>query len=202
MGLSQSLYTGYSGMSTHQRSMDNTSNNLANINTVGFRKSDFLFSNLIAKAITGPMAAEDTHGSINGINVGLGVTTGGVLNNYRQGSLEPTGNPLDVAISGNGFFLAATASGVALTRNGSFYLDHTINPRERLLCVGDGRLVQGWMAQNGSVTPSAAIGNITLPAIGDLLPGKATSEVDLTGVLPTDQSSSDFNGQETSAIDL
>ncbi|MDR2391833.1 MAG: flagellar hook-basal body complex protein, partial [Planctomycetota bacterium] len=202
MGLSQSLYTGYSGMSTHQRSLDNTGNNLANINTVGFKKSEFLFSNLFAKAITGATPEEDTHGSYAGINVGLGTTTGAILNNYRQGPVETTGNPLDVAISGNGFFIVQTSYGTALTRNGSFYLDHTVNPRERLLCVGDGLLVQGWMAENGVVTPSQTIGRIAIPAIGDILPGQVTSRIDLAGILPSNQSGGDFNGAETASMEL
>ncbi|MDR1535062.1 MAG: flagellar hook-basal body complex protein [Planctomycetota bacterium] len=202
MGLSQSLYTGYSGMATHQRSLDNLGNNLANVNTVGFKKSDHLFSSLITKVISGAVPEEDTHGAAGGINVGLGVRTGAISGNFRQGPLEITGNPLDVAINGNGFFLAATSLGVALTRNGSFYLDHTPNPGERLLCVGDGLPVQGWMAENEMITPERAVGNITLPALGDLLPGKATSRLDLTGILPTQTGGSDFAGGETSSLAL
>ena len=202
MGLSQSLYTGYSGMATHQRSLDNTSNNLANINTVGFKKSDFLFSNLMSKTITGAMEAEGDRGTVNPVSVGLGVSTGAILHNFRSGSMENTGNPMDVAISGNGFFIASTPYGLALTRNGSFYLDHTLNPQQRLLCVGDGLPVQGWLAQNGVVTTSQNLTNVLLPAIGDLLPGKNTANVSLTGILPTDQSSADFKGSETSSLDL
>ena len=202
MGLSQSLYTGYSGMATHQRSLDNTSNNLANINTVGFKKSDFLFSNLMSKVMTGAMEAEGDRGAVNPVSVGLGVSTGAILNNFRPGSIENTGNPMDVAIGGNGFFLASTPYGLALTRNGSFYLDHTQNPRERLLCVGDGLVVQGWLAQDGAILPGQNITNVVLPAIGDLLPGRNTANVGLTGILPTNQSGPDFNGRETSSMEL
>lgn len=202
MGLSQSLYTGWSGMATHQRSLDNSSNNLANINTVGYRKSDFMFSTLFSQRLQGAMPAGDTGGSINGKNLGVGVNTGAILNNFKQGALEGTGNPLDCAISGNGFFMAATSSGTALTRNGSFYLDHTLNPQQRMLCVGDGLPVLGWMAQNGAVTPTTTVGNIYLPAYGDMMPGKVSSKLDLTGILPTNTSTSDFAGRGTSKLEL
>ncbi len=202
MGLSQSLYTGWSGMTTHQRSMDNTGNNLANVNTIGYKKSDFMFSNLFSQVITGAMGEDGNRSTVNPKAVGLGVTTGAILSNFKQGSTEPTGNPLDVAMNGNGFFLTQTRYGTALTRNGSFYLDHTTSPNQRLLCVGDGLPVQGWMAVDGTVTPSQTIGNILLPAYGDLLAGKATTEVALKGILPTNTSTSDFNGRETSALDL
>ncbi len=203
MGLSQSLYTGWTGMATHQRCLDNTGNNLANINTVGFKKSDFYFSNLFNQALNGGnFPANDIRGSVNPKTVGVGVTTGAITNNFKQAPIESTGNPLDVAINGGGFFLAGTPSGIALTRNGSFYIDQTISPQRRMLCVGDGLPVQGWMANEGVVTPTTTVGNIYLPAIGDLLPGKTTTKVDLTGVLPTNTSSSDFNGRVTSEVDL
>lgn len=202
MGLSQSLYTGLTGLVTHQRSLDNSGNNLANVNTVGYRKSDFMFSNIFNKTLQGAMPAGDNGGSTNGKNLGLGVTTGAILNNFKQGSIEATGNPLDCAISGNGFFLANTSYGTALTRNGSFYLDHTLNPQQRMLCVGDGLAVQGWMAENGVVTPSNTVGNIYLPAYGDLMPGKITTDLDLTGILPTNTSTTDFSGKATNTLEL
>lgn len=202
MGLSRSLYTGWTGMATHQRCLDNTGNNLANVNTVGYRKADFMFTNLLNQVMTGAMAADGARGSVNPKTIGAGVTTGAIVHNFTQGPTEGTGNPLDVAINGNGFFMAQTSSGIALTRNGSFYLDHTRNPSERMLCVGDGLPVQGWMAVDGTISPSTTVSNIYLPAYGDLLPGKSTSEVDLKGILPTNTDSSDFNGRETTSLDL
>ena len=201
MGLSQSLYTGWSGLTSHQRSMDNTGNNLANVNTVGFRQSDYMFSSIFKKSVSAAIGG-DNRSAGTGVDVGLGTTTGAILNNFRQGPSEQTGNPLDCYINGNGFFMANTSSGMALTRNGSFYLDHTVNPNERLLCVGDGLPVQGWMAQNGIITPSQNVGNIYLPAIGDKLAGRKTTTVDFRGILPTNTTSSDFNGRETTKLEL
>lgn len=202
MGLSQSLYTGWSGMATHQAGLDNLSNNLANVNTVGYKKSDFVFGNLLGKSITGAMAAADDRGSINGKSVGLGVTTAAIQNNMLQGPMETTNNPLDVAITGNGFFLVGTGRGTALTRNGSFYLDDALTSGQRYLCVGNGLRVQGWNAANGAIAPSTTIGDILLPSIGDTLTGTATSKVNLSGILPSNTGTSDFSGAATTDLDV
>lgn len=202
MGLSQSLYTGYSGLHTHQKGMDNLSNNLANVNTVGYKKTNFLFNSLFNKAITGSYPADGDRSTTNPKGVGMGVTTGGIVRNFGLGPTEQTGDPLHCAIGGNGFFVVSTPYGTALTRDGAFYLDHTINPGERMLCLGDGLSVQGWMARNGDISPSQTVGNIYLPAEGDLLPGNVTSELDLKGILPTNTSGRDFTGNQSLTLSL
>lgn len=202
MGLAQSLYTGWTGLATHQKGMDNLSNNLANVNTVGYKKSDFMFSNLFKQTLSGAMAADGDRVTTNPKSLGLGVGTGAILNNFKQGPQESTGDPLHCYINGNGFFVAQTASGQALTRDGRFYLDHTISPNERMLCVGDGLPVQGWMAQNGTITPTSTVGNIYLPAIGDIQSGRKTTEVDLRGILPTNTTTTDFDGRQTTNLDI
>lgn len=202
MGLSQSLYTGFSGLYTHQKSMDNIGNNLANINTVGYKKSEFMFDSLFKEAISGSMPADANRSATNPKNVGMGVTTGAILTNFQTSAPEQTGNPLDCAITGNGFFVVSTPNGTALTRNGSFYLDVTSNPNERILCAGNGYQVQGWNAVNGVVTPSQTVGDIYVPARGDRLEGQVTDEIELTGVLPTNTSTSDFAGASTNLLEL
>ncbi|MDR0362158.1 MAG: flagellar hook-basal body complex protein [Planctomycetota bacterium] len=202
MGLSKALYTGWTGLATHQRALDNTGNNLANTNTAGFKSSDFLFANLFNQILTGSVPGDGIRGATAGIHMGAGVTTGAINPNWRSGPIESTGRNLDVAINGQGFFLLNTPYGQALTRTGSFYLDHTIDPNQRMLCQGDGLAVQGWMARGGGVTPDATTENIYLPAISDHLPGKETTTVRLGGVLPTDVSGTDFAGRETRNITL
>lgn len=203
MGLSQSLYTGYSGLHTHQRSMDNIGNNLANINTVGYKRSDYLFNSLFKQALNnGGMPAVNDRSATNPKNLGLGVTTGTIATNFTQGAPEETGNPLDCALTGNGFFMVGTPGGTALTRNGSFYTDNMLSNGQRMLCVGDGLPVQGWNAVNGVVTPSTNTQNILLPSIGDRQQGQTTSEIDIEGILPTNTSDSDFSGSETTTIQL
>ncbi len=199
MGLSNSLYLGYSGMATHQKCLDNTGNNLANVNTTGFKQKDFGFSTLFSQALnTGNTPATGMRSSVNPKTAGMGVTIGATTTNFRQGPIEYTGNPLDFAITGRGFFLAKTGSGgLALTRDGSFYSDPS-----GMLCVGNGLPVQGWMAQNGVVTPSTTVENIYIPPLGSILKGQNTNNVILSGVLPTNTNTSDFGGIPTTDLAL
>lgn len=203
MGLSQSLYTGWTGMATHQRCMDNIGSNLSNVNTTGFKKSDFLFTNLLNKVLNGGgLPAEGARGSTNPKTIGVGSTTGAIATNQSQAPIENTNNPLDVAVDGHGYFVVNTSYGNALTRNGSFYLDALQAGGGRVLSLGDGLKVQGWNAVNGVVTPSTTVGDIVLPANGSLLDGKVTSKVALTGILPTVTSGSDFAGAATSDLEV
>ena len=202
MGLARSLYTGWTGLATHQRSLDNTGNNLANANTVGFKSSQFQFANLLTQAYASSSPSDGVRGSVGPLSVGAGVTTGAITADFRTGPLESTGNALDAAISGKGFFMVSTTAGPALTRNGAFYLDHAISPGERTLCAGDGLPVQGWMAANGAISPAQAPGDIRLPALGDLLPGQVTTSATIEGIAPPAAEGGDFSGTSTRSLEL
>jgi flagellar hook protein FlgE len=202
MGLSRALYTAWTGLATHQRALDNTGNNLANSNTVGFKSNDFLFTNLFNQVLTGSTPGDGIRAAVGATTMGAGVTTGAISPNWRAGAPESTGRNLDVAVNGQGFFLVSTPYGAALTRDGSFYLDHSIDPNRRLLCQGAGNLVQGWMAEGGIVTPGTTTTNILLPAVGDHLPGKTTGNAALSGVLPSNPTGADFNGSATRTLEL
>lgn len=202
MGLSQSLYTGWLGMSTHQRALDNTSNNLANVNTVAYKRTEHQFSNVMSKILHGGYAEDGLRSTVNPQSVGLGVTTGAIQHQFNQGSVDITNRSLDLMIDGNGFFVVGTPTGTALTRNGSFYISAEDSANQRNLLVGDGYFVQGWNAVNGKVTPSSTTENITVPAIGDMLAGEVTANVNFSGNLPTSVSGSAFNGSATSHIDF
>ncbi|MCC8180171.1 MAG: flagellar hook-basal body complex protein, partial [Planctomycetes bacterium] len=196
--MAQSLYTGWTGMATHQRALDNLGNNLANINTVGFRGSDFRFSDLLTQTISAGNPEDGIRGSSNAKTVGVGTTTGAFTTDFPQGPIETTNNPMNLAIDGNGFFVVANQLGTALTRNGAFTLDNEFSPGQRLLVIGDGSRVQGWMAQDGVITRSAdTVGDILLPAQGDLLTGETTTRLELTGNLPSNTTGTDFNGVTT-----
>ncbi len=202
MGLSQSLYTGWLGMHTHQRALDNTSNNLANVNTVGYKRTDHQFSNVMSKIIHGGYGADGDRSTVNPQAVGLGVTTGAIQHQFNQGSVDITNRNLDVMITGNGFFVVGTPTGTALTRDGSFYISAEDAANQRNLLVGNGNHVMGWNAVNGVVTPGAAVENITVPALGDMMAGEVTQNVNFNGNLPTNVSGNAFNGSLTSHIDF
>ncbi|MEA3383948.1 MAG: flagellar basal-body rod protein FlgG [Campylobacterota bacterium] len=119
------LYTAASGMTAQQTNIDVISNNIANVNTTGFKQDRSEFQDLMYQSLnfTSGSTSADTSNP-TGIDVGLGVRTSSIQKNYSQGSLKETGNSLDMAISGNGFFKVTTPNGeTAYTRNGEFKLD-------------------------------------------------------------------------------
>ncbi len=133
------LYTAATGMNAQQHQIDVTSNNIANVNTIGFKKDRAEFQDLMYESLnyTAGRTSEDT---INptGIDVGLGVRISGIQKDFEGGDLKITGNALDVAIEGKGFFQITLPSGeLAYTRNGAFKLND-----EGSLVNGDGYLVE------------------------------------------------------------
>jgi flagellar basal-body rod protein FlgG len=119
------LYTSAAGMTAQQNNIDVTSNNIANVNTTAFKKDRAEFADLMYQSLnyTANATSEATNNP-TGIDVGLGVKVSGVQKNFIQGSLKETGNDLDIAIQGNGFFAITTPNGdIQYTRNGSFKRD-------------------------------------------------------------------------------
>lgn len=109
----RSLYTAATGMIAQQTQIDMTSKNISNINTIGYKKQRAEFADLMSPA---------------GIEVGLGVRPTAIAKMFTQGNFKETGNPLDMAITGNGFFQIQLPDGTtAYTRNGSFKLDNAGN---------------------------------------------------------------------------
>ena len=121
----RSLFTGASGMAAQQMRIDVTSNNLANANTVGFRSNRAEFMDLLYQNLRVPGGTSASGNPWpDGLQVGLGVSTGSISKDFRQGSLQATGAPLDMSIWGEGFFQIQLPSGdTAYTRAGSFTSD-------------------------------------------------------------------------------
>lgn len=188
MALSQALSTGITGLMTHQKAMDNIGNNLANVNTVGFKKGVYQFSTLLEQSLRGGMMADSStgRGSVNPISLGLGAQTGSINKVFTQGPIENTGNPNDMAIDGNGFFVLRQDTGYVYTRAGSFY-----RGEDGTLMAADGLYVQGTMAvknADGSITipQDAKLQNIVIP-IGSTGGHAQTSKVSFTGNLDSRQ---------------
>ena len=121
----KALYTSATGMHAQETNIDVIANNLANVNTTGFKKSRADFEDLIYQYLIEPGAATSTTTTNpTGIQVGLGVKTSSVQKVFTQGDLTSTSNQLDMAIEGEGFFQVALPDGtIAYTRSGSFRLD-------------------------------------------------------------------------------
>lgn len=120
----RALYTAATGMIAQQYNIDTISNNLANVNTTGFRKNVAHFQDLIYQNLRAPGTPVGPSVIPTGQDVGLGVKVGSSEKNFTQGTLQQTSNPLDVAIQGEGFFQVTMPDGSsAYTRDGSFKRD-------------------------------------------------------------------------------
>lgn len=120
----RSMYSGIGGMKNFQTKLDVIGNNIANVNTYGFKKGRTIFKDLVSQEISG--ASAPVAGAVGGTNpkqVGLGSTLGAIDTVQTQGSLQTTGRTLDLAISGDGFFIVRDGTNDYLTRAGNFYLD-------------------------------------------------------------------------------
>ncbi len=176
----RSLYSGISGLRSHQTMLDVTGNNIANVNTTAFKSSAVQFRDTLSQlsqAAGGPQAQV---GGTNPSQIGLGVQVAGISTNFAQGSAQATGRATDIMISGNGFFVTQLGGETLYTRAGSFDFDASGR-----LVAPDGSIVQGWGAVGGVVTEGGAIGPITLP-LNALAPAAATSTAELGGNLPSD----------------
>lgn len=165
----RALYTSATGMKAQELLIDNTANNLANVNTTGFRRSHMDFADLVYNTLQAPGAAttQDTVAP-TGLQIGNGVRVVSTTKHFTQGTLEQTGNPLDVGIEGDGFFQVTDAGGeFRYTRAGAFRMDATGR-----LTTPDGYLLDPpiTIAQG---TQRISIG--TDGSISGVLPGQTTS---------------------------
>jgi len=121
----RALYTAATGMIAQQTQIDTTSNNISNVNTIGYKKQRAEFADLMYQTMTyAGTATSGTSISPTGIEVGLGVRPTAIAKQFTQGNFKETGNSLDMAITGNGFFQIQLPDGTTgYTRNGSFKLD-------------------------------------------------------------------------------
>ncbi len=172
----RSLWSGVSGMQNHQTKMDVVGNNIANVNTNGFKKGRADFQDMISQQLSGAAAPTTEVGGVNPKEVGLGVQTAAIHTIFTQGNLQSTGVSTDVAIQGNGFFVLQNGEKTYFTRNGAFSLDKDgtlVNP-------ANGYRVQGWMARelNGEMVVQTAVSptDLTIP-VGSKDPAKATLNV-------------------------
>lgn len=178
--MGRALFTAVTGLKAQQTKLDVVANNIANVNTTGYRSSRVLFQDLFSQTLSGPSAPAATNGGTNPRQVGLGVQIGSIDVNYGQGSLVTTGVNSDLAIQGNGFFVLSDGITNVYTRDGSF----TVNSVGTLIDPATGMRVQGYTADaSGVVDPQNSIlGDITIPLGADGI-ASATTEAELTGNL-------------------
>jgi len=121
----RSMYAGVSGLRTHQTMMDVVGNNIANVNTTGYKASASVFQDVLSQTLQGASAPTGTTGGTNPAQVGLGVRMAGISTNTGQGASQLTGRATDIAIQGDGYFIVDQGGEDLYTRAGSFSLDAT-----------------------------------------------------------------------------
>lgn len=176
----RSLYSGISGLRSHQTMLDVTGNNIANVNTTAFKSSAVRFQDTLSQMTQGAGAATALQGGTNPAQIGLGVQVAGISTNFAQGSTQSTGKSTDMMISGDGFFVVNRGGEVQYTRAGAFDFDSAGR-----LVTADGAIVQGWAAVNGVVSTSGGVGPVTLPATS-MAAAVETTAATVNGNLPAD----------------
>jgi flagellar hook protein FlgE len=165
------MYSAISGLNAHQTMLDVTSNNIANVDTVGFKSESASFEDALSQLERGATAPTPTTGGTDAEQVGLGVTMGAISNQMQEGAFQSTGNPLDLAISGDGMFRlvqdpttlgsASATPSYLYTRAGNFTTDSNGD-----LVTQNGDFVVGYTL-DASGNPQVGAANetkITIPA--------------------------------------
>lgn len=152
----RSLYTGASGLKNHQSKMDTVGNNIANVNTVGYKSTRTTFADILSQNIKGASAANGAVGSTNPTQIGLGTQIASTDLIFKDGAPMVTGKNTDLCLSGDGLFVVRGGNETYYTRDGAFDFDAAGN----YVLPGSGHFVQGWMANNGVITTTSAIGDI------------------------------------------
>ena len=180
----RSLYSGISGLRSHQTMLDVTGNNIANVNTTAFKSSATQFQDTLSELTQGAGGPQEQIGGTNPAQVGLGVRVAGISTNFSQGSAQSTGRATDIMISGDGFFVTKTGTQTLYTRAGSFDFDGAGR-----LVSPDGAIVQGYTAVNGVVSDGGPTSDLTLP-LGVVAPAATTTSATVSGNLPSDAAAS------------
>lgn len=201
----RSLYSGVSGLKTHQTKMDVIGNNIANVNTVAYKSQSITFTELMyqtTQKASGPNETTGTAGK-NAKQIGLGVTSGAISTAITtQGSTQTTGNAFDLKITGESFFVVSDGSSNYFTRDGSFYVDAAGN----LAMSSTGYNVMGWQAVEDAETKEIKIVQDTvkplriLSADNLVSPPQATTKAVINGVL--DKNDTNVTSAEGKMINL
>lgn len=169
----RSLYAGISGLRNHQVAMDVIGNNIANVNTVGFKTGRVTFEESMSQLLQGASRPAGNAGGTNPLQVGLGMSVGSVDTILSQGNLQTTGQITDLALEGTAYFAFSNGEGNFYGRNGALQLDSL----GRLVSPTNGFRLQGKMAAvDGTYPAGTSIGDLRIP-YGEKAPALETSMV-------------------------
>lgn len=201
----RSMFAGVTGLRNHQIRMDAIGNNIANVNTVGYKASRVSFQDTLSQTLRGASAPNANRGGINALQVGLGMNLASIDVLHTQGNLQNTGKITDVAIQGDGFFILSDGNKQYYTRAGNFNMERD----GRLVNPSNGLIVRGWMADiNGVINTNMPVTNIRIP-IGQTIAPIATTRIEFGGNLAANtnvflrymtQSITDASGDHSATI--
>jgi flagellar hook protein FlgE len=176
------MFSAISGLRAHQTKMDVVGNNIANVNTVGYKSQTTVFEDTLSQLLRNGSAPQNGTAGSNPAQVGLGVKLSGISTNWTQGSTQNTGRSTDFMISGDGFFMTKAGSENLYTRAGSFDFDGVGN-----LVTPDGGILQGWLADpaTGQINNNGPVTNMAIP-YGQVLAPVATTKGAAAGNLSAD----------------
>ncbi len=174
----RSLFSGISGIKSHQTRMDVIGNNVSNINTVGFKSSRVTFSDMLSQTTYGSSRPTTTTGGTNPRQIGLGEAVASIDMIMGDGSAQATGKNTDVALSGAGFMVLKQGDNVFYTRDGAFEFDADGN----YVLPGSGYHVQGWNAIDGTLSTTGVTENIVVKA-GKTMPATQSTNLVYAGNL-------------------
>jgi len=184
-----SLFSAVTGMKNHSASMDVISNNIANVNTVGYKSQRLSFAESFAQTLRYATSGSSGLGGKNPFQVGLGLRAGAIDTLFTQGTIETTGSYTDLAIDGEEFFVVRHGSRQLYTRAGQYVLD----PQGLLVHDATGSILQGYKALNGSVVKGILPENIVIP-LSDKSEASPTQNITFIGNLNSKLSPSGFIG--------
>lgn len=204
----RSLYAAVSGLQNHQTKMDVIGNNIANVNTIGFKRSRVTFQDVLSQLIRGASSSTAARGGTNPQQIGLGVRLGSTDNIFTQGNNQTTNKSTDLMVQGDGMFIVgeSPAPGVwnkYYTRAGSFEIDQN----GYLINASNGMKVLGWQQDTLLVGPPDINTNGTLPDVADRTEANLTHLVIKKGAPKSDGNAAlqsfsiDSNGVITGVFD-
>ncbi len=197
----RALYSGVTGLKTHQTKMDVIGNNIANVNTTAFKSSSIVFSELMSQTTQQSSGANATTGTggTNARQIGLGVKSGAInVNITAQGASQSTGNPFDIMINGSSMFVVSDGTENFFTRDGSFYVDGSGN----LAMTSTGYNVMGWGVDEttGDIRQDTVSALRIMGAANMTYPPEATSQAYVSGIM--DKNDSDVTSVHGKTINL
>ena len=178
--MNRALFSGVSGLKSHQTRMDVIGNNIANINTIGFKGSRTTFSDMLSQIQSGAAAPTENRGGVNGRQIGLGVSVESIDLIFTTSSPQQTGKNTDLALSGdNGLFVLKSGDQSYYTRNGAFSFDE----EGYYVMPGNGLRVQGWNADaDGTINTNGLSTDIVVP-VNKTMEATATDQISYSGNL-------------------